>query len=67
MLGDDVPGGCISTPLSTRPLPEHAYLYSILQITMRTTSCATTGFHGTLHRYVTLRAAELLGKDPPRI
>ena len=45
-------------------MPEHAYLYSIPYKYYENDKLRRYGFHGTSHRYVTLRAAELLGKDP---
>ena len=45
-------------------MPEHAYLYSIPYEYYEKDKIRRYGFHGTSHRYVTLRAAELLGKDP---
>lgn len=42
-------------------LPEHAYLYAIPERFHREHSVRRYGFHGTSHRYVSLRAAQVSG------
>jgi len=44
-------------------MPEHAYLYAIPYGLYTEHSIRRYGFHGTSHRYVTHRAAELLGQS----
>ena len=46
---------------------EHAYLYSIPYAFYEKDRMRRYGFHGTSHRYVSLRAAELLGKRPEEL
>ena len=48
-------------------MPEHAYLYSIPYEYYENDKIRRYGFHGTSHRYVSLRAAELLGRDPAEL
>lgn len=48
-------------------MPEHAYLYSIPYEYYEKDKIRRYGFHGTSHRYVSLRAAELLGRDPAEL
>ena len=48
-------------------MPEHAYLYSIPYAFYEKDRMRRYGFHGTSHRYVSLRAAELLGKRPEEL
>ena len=48
-------------------LPAEAHRYAIPKDWYVKHKVRRYGFHGTSHRYVTLRAAELLGKDPTRI
>ena len=64
MLGDDVPQVAVFDTAFHQTMPEHAYLYSIPYKYYENDKLRRYGFHGTSHRYVTLRAAELLGKDP---
>ena len=45
-------------------MPPKAYRYAIPTKYYTEDHLRRYGFHGTSHRYVTLRAAELLGKDP---
>ncbi len=45
-------------------LPDYAYLYGIPYAAYRDHKIRRYGFHGTSHRYVSLRAPEFLGKDP---
>ena len=55
-LGEGVPQVAVFDTAFHQTMPEHAYLYSI-----------PYGVHGTSHRYISLRAAELLGKRPEEL
>lgn len=44
-------------------MPEYAYMYAIPYSLYIKYSIRRYGFHGTSHRYVSKRAAEILGKD----
>ena len=44
-------------------MPPHAYLYGIPYALYKKYKIRRYGFHGTSHRYVSKRAAQLLGKD----
>lgn len=44
-------------------IPEHAYIYPIPYELYKKYSVRKYGFHGTSHRYVSMKAAELMGKD----
>ena len=48
-------------------MPEEAYLYGLPYEYYEKYKVRRYGFHGTSHRYVTLRAAEILGKKPEEI
>jgi len=48
-------------------LPEHAYLYALPYEWYEQYRIRRYGFHGTSHRYVSGRAAELLGKPAPNV
>jgi len=45
-------------------MPKEAYLYGLPYEYYEKYKVRRYGFHGTSHRYVTLRAAEILGKKP---
>lgn len=44
-------------------IPSHAYLYAIPYSVYQRHKVRRYGFHGTSHKYVSQRAAELMGKD----
>lgn len=48
-------------------MPDYAYLYAIPYKYYEKYHIRRYGFHGTSHRYVTLRAAEMLGKKPEEL
>lgn len=48
-------------------MPPAAYLYAVPYEWYTTKKIRRYGFHGTSHRYVSMRAAELLGKDRPNL
>jgi len=63
----DVPMVAVFDTAFHQTMPEHAYLYSIPYEYYEKDKIRRYGFHGTSHRYVSLRAAELLGKDPAEL
>ena len=48
-------------------MPPKAYRYAIPTEYYENDSIRRYGFHGTSHRYVSLRAAEILGRDPAEL
>ena len=48
-------------------MPKEAYLYGLPYEYYEKYKVRRYGFHGTSHRYVTLRAAEILGKKPEEL
>lgn len=48
-------------------MPKYAYMYALPYEYYEKYKIRRYGFHGTSHRYVSLRAAELLGKKPEEI
>jgi len=48
-------------------MPAYAYRYAIPEELYTEGRIRRYGFHGTSHRYVAMRAAELLGKDPSEV
>ena len=61
VMGKDVPQVASSTPLSTRPCRQ-AYMYAPAVRLLHQDGVRRYGFHGTSHRYVSQRCAELMGK-----
>ncbi len=47
-------------------MPEESFLFGLAYDCYRTHGIRRFGFHGMSHRYVSLRAAEILGRDPQR-
>ena len=66
-LGEGVPQVAVFDTAFHQTMPEHAYLYSIPYAFYEKDRMRRYGFHGTSHRYVSLRAAELLGKRPEEL
>ena len=67
VLGHDVPQVAVFDTAFHQTMPEHAYLYSIPYEYYENDKIRRYGFHGTSHRYVSLRAAEILGRDPAEL
>lgn len=66
-LGEGVPQVAVFDTAFHQTMPEHAYLYSIPYEYYENDKIRRYGFHGTSHRYVSLRAAEILGRDPAEL
>ena len=66
-LGEGVPQVAVFDTAFHQTMPEHAYLYSIPYAFYEKDRMRRYGFHGTSHRYISLRAAELLGKRPEEL
>ena len=62
VLGDDVPQVAVFDTAFHQTMPEHAYLYSIPYKYYENDKLRRYGFHGTSHKYVAKRTAELVGK-----
>jgi len=58
----DVPQVAVFDTAFHQTLPRHAYLYSIPYELYERYNIRKYGFHGTSHKYVSLRASEMLGK-----
>lgn len=57
-----VPNVAVFDTAFHQTMPDYAYIYPIPYHFYKDMKIRRYGFHGTSHRYVTLRAAELLGK-----
>ena len=62
VLGHDVPQVAVFDTAFHQTMPEHAYLYSIPYEYYEKDKVRRYGFHGTSHKYVSQRAADMLGK-----
>ena len=63
-LMPDVPMVAVFDTAFHQTMPKEAYLYGLPYEYYEKYKVRRYGFHGTSHRYVTLRAAEILGKKP---
>jgi len=59
----DIPHVAVFDTAFHQAMPEHAYLYAIPYNLYKEHSIRRYGFHGTSHRYVANRAAQLLGQS----
>ena len=67
VLGHDVPQVAVFDTAFHQTMPEHAYLYSIPYEYYEKDKIRRYGFHGTSHKYVSQRAAAMLGKKPEEL
>ena len=63
VMGKDIPQVAVFDTSFHQTMPEHAFLYSIPYKYYENDKLRRYGFHGTSHRYVSMRAAALLGRD----
>lgn len=62
VMGADVPQIAVFDTAFHQSMPEKAYMYPIPNAYYKNDKIRRYGFHGTSHRYVAARAAELIGK-----
>ena len=62
VMGDDVPMVGVFDTAFHQTMPAKAYMYAVPYEYYEKDKVRRYGFHGTSHRYVSARAAELLGK-----
>ncbi len=55
--------GVFDTAFHVKSLPKHAYLYAIPYKYYEKYKIRRYGFHGTSHKFVSIEAAKMLGKD----
>ena len=67
VLGKDVPQVAVFDTAFHQTMPPKAYTYAIPYEYYKTDKLRRYGFHGTSHRYVSKRCAEILGKDPSEL
>ncbi|NLV91860.1 MAG: acetate kinase [Firmicutes bacterium] len=63
ILGDSVPQVAVFDTAFHQTMPEYAYTYAIPYEMYEKYGVRRYGFHGTSHKYLTQRAAEILGKS----
>lgn len=63
VLGDKVPEVAVFDTAFHATMPDYAYLYPIPYEFYEKYHIRRYGFHGTSHRFVSARCAELMGKD----
>jgi len=64
IMGKDVPQVAVFDTGFHQTMPDYAYLYALPMEYYEKYKIRRYGFHGTSHRYVSLRAAAMLGKKP---
>ena len=64
IMGKDVPQVAVFDTGFHQTMPDYAYMYPLPYEYYEKYKVRRYGFHGTSHRYVSQRAAALLGKDP---
>ncbi len=60
----DIPQVAVFDTGFHQTMPDYAYLYALPYEYYEKYKIRRYGFHGTSHRYISMRAAEVLGKDP---
>lgn len=63
LLGKDIPQVAVFDTAFHQTMPDYAYMYAIPYNLYEEYGVRKYGFHGTSHKYLTLRTAELLGKS----
>lgn len=64
VMGDDIPMVGVFDTAFHQTMPPKAYIYGLPYEYYEKYKIRKFGFHGTSHRYVSARAAEMLGKKP---
>jgi acetate kinase len=59
----DVPQVAVFDTAFHQTMPKHAYMYGLPQAVYKKYGIRRYGFHGTSHRFVSLRACEMLERD----
>jgi len=67
VMGKDVPQIAVFDTAFHQTMPSKAYMYAVPYEYYENDKIRRYGFHGTSHRYVSARAAEILGKKPEEL
>ena len=67
IMGPDVPQVAVFDTGFHQTMPDYSYMYALPYEYYEKYGIRRYGFHGTSHRYVSLRAADMLGKKPEEV
>ncbi len=67
VMGKDVPQVAVFDTAFHQTMPGKAYMYALPYEYYEKYKVRKYGFHGTSHKYVSMKAAELLGKKPEEL
>ncbi|MBR4869517.1 MAG: acetate kinase [Oscillospiraceae bacterium] len=67
VMGKDVPQVAVFDTAFHQTMPAQAYMYALPYEYYENDRVRRYGFHGTSHKYVSQRAAEILGKKPEEL
>ena len=67
VFGDNVPQVAVFDTTFHQTMPKKAYMFAIPYEFYEKYAIRRYGFHGTSHRYVSLKAAQVLGKKPEEL
>ena len=67
IMGKDVPQVAVFDTGFHQTMPDYAYLYALPYEYYEKYKIRRYGFHGTSHRYISMRAAAMLGKKPQEL
>ena len=67
VMGESIPQVGVFDTAFHQTMPKKAYLYGLPYEYYENYKVRKFGFHGTSHRYVSARAAAMLGKDPSEL
>ena len=66
-MGKDVPQVAVFDTAFHQTMPAKAYMYALPYEYYENDKVRRYGFHGTSHKYVSQRAAAMLGKKPEEL
>ncbi len=67
IMGDHIPQVAVFDTAFHQTMPDYAYMYALPEKYYKDYHIRRYGFHGTSHRYITMKVAELLGKKPEEL
>ncbi|MBO4355319.1 MAG: acetate kinase [Clostridia bacterium] len=62
IMGENIPQVAVFDTAFHQTMPDYAYMYALPEKYYKDYHIRRYGFHGTSHRYITMKVAELLGK-----
>ncbi len=67
IMGEDIPQVAVFDTAFHQTMPDYSYMYALPEKYYKEYHIRRYGFHGTSHRYITMKVAELLGKKPEEL